>query len=381
MKSWLGATNFCSKKVRWLLCWMEESLCLSLGMSRLGYHLLFWTGYVFFKTYLNISSGSSALLSDLSGDITKYGALLGAQLVFLVVKVPLVYACFYGMDRYLDHRWNRLSAISLFIVLFSAGVVCMATLNHFFILPVLFSYHNASPVFLKADSLLYHFFTLAFVAGIASSLRLLNKQYQAKLRESELEKEKTETELKYLKNQINPHFLFNTLNNIYSLARKKSEQTPEAVMKLSQLMRFMLYEASSPQILLVDELKLIEDYITLEKLRYADRLVVDYKTKLDNPDQRIAPLLLIHFVENAFKHGAGESRFDSFISIDITLDNGLLTAIITNTKENSLASGTGKQIGLDNIKRQLELLYPNHKLTFVNDQTRFSVQLSVHLND
>jgi two-component system, LytTR family, sensor kinase len=306
---------------------------------------------------------------------------LGAQLVFLVVKVPLVYACFYGMDRYLDHRWNRLSAISLFIVLFSAGVVCMATLNHFFVLPVLFSYHNASPVFLKADSLLYHFFTLAFVAGIASSLRLLNKQYQAKLRESELEKEKTETELKYLKNQINPHFLFNTLNNIYSLARKKSEQTPEAVMKLSQLMRFMLYEASSPLILLVDELKLIEDYITLEKLRYADRLVVDYKTKLDNPDQRIAPLLLIHFVENAFKHGAGESRFDSSISIDITLDNGLLTAIITNTKENSLASGTGKQIGLDNIKRQLELLYPNHKLTFVNDQTRFSVQLSVHLND
>lgn len=151
-------------------------------------------------------------------------------------------------------------------------------------------------------------------------------------------------------------------------------------MKLSKLMRFMLYEAGNPEILLVDELKLIEDYITLEKLRYADRLTVDYRKELDNPGQRIAPLLLIHFVENAFKHGAGESRFDSSISIDITLKNGLLTAVITNTKENTVETTGVKQIGLDNIKRQLELLYPRHNLTFTDKEFHFSVQLSIHLN-
>ena len=152
-------------------------------------------------------------------------------------------------------------------------------------------------------------------------------------------------------------------------------------MKLSKLMRFMLYEASSPQILLVDELKLIEDYISLEKLRYADRLSVEYRKKIDNPGQRIAPLLLIHFVENAFKHGAGESRFDSFIVIDVVLENGLLTAAISNTKETDLIPVSAKPIGLDNIKRQLELLYPRHSLTFVNNQSHFSVQLTIHLND
>lgn len=350
-------------------------------MSRIASHILFWSGYVFFKTYLNVSAGSSALIPDSYPDIARYGLLAGAQVTFLVIKVPLVYGSFYCIDRYLDHRWNRGVVIGLLGILFSIAVVGMALVNHLFILPVLFSYHDASPDFLKMDSMLYHFFTLVFVVGVASSLRLLNKQYKSRLRESELQQEKTETELKYLKNQINPHFLFNTLNNIYALARKQSEQTPEAVMKLSKLMRFMLYEASSPQILLMDELQLIEDYIALEKLRYADRLVVEYKKKIDNVEQRIAPLLLIHFVENAFKHGAGESRFGSFISIEVTLEKGLLTAGVTNTTESTLGSGNDKHIGLENIKRQLELLYPQHSLTLTNDQEHFKVQLSIRLNN
>jgi sensor histidine kinase YesM len=360
---------------------MAESLCFSLDMGRFGNHIIFWLSYVFFKTYLNVSAGSSALLPESSPDAARYALLFGAQLTFLIVKVPLVYSCFYATDRYLEHRWNRWMLIGLLVLLLSVSAVAMAILNHFFVLPVLFSYHKASGEFIEMDSLIYHFFTLVFVVGVASSLRLLKKQYQSSLRESELKREKTETELKYLKNQINPHFLFNTLNNIYSLARKQSDQTADAVMKLSKLMRFMLYESNSPRIRLIEELKLIEDYIELEKLRYADRLTVEFKTQLDKPDQPIAPLLLIHFVENAFKHGAGESRFESLIVIDVKLEKGLLTVKIINTKENVLESGNQKPIGLENVKRQLQLLYPRHKLSLVNDKTHFSVQLSIHLKD
>jgi LytS/YehU family sensor histidine kinase len=203
---------------------------------------------------------------------------------------------------------------------------------------------------------------------------------QSKINEQVLQKEKAIAELKFLKAQISPHFLFNTLNNIYSLARKESKLTPEVILKLSKLMRFMLYDASSPTILLIDELKLIEDYIALEKLRYSDRLRVEFKSDLDFPSQRMAPLLLIHFVENAFKHGASESRFDSFISIHVELKKGMLLAKITNTTEEHQQLKEDNAIGLNNMKRQLELLYPKHTLTITKEIRKFSIELIIPLS-
>ena len=307
--------------------------------------------------------------------------LFSTQLTFLIIKVPLVYACFLCIDRYFENRWSKSVSLLLIALFFVIAIVCMTLLNHLFVLPLIINYQGPISNVFDINSLLYHFFVLAFVVGAACSLKLLRKQYHSKLKETELQKEKTETELKYLKGQINPHFLFNTLNNIYALARKQSEQTPEAVMKLSKLMRFMLYEASNEKILLSDEVKLIEDYISLEKLRYTDRLKIEFKTEIDNTNQTIAPLLLIHFVENAFKHGASESRFESSISISITLHTGILVARIRNTKEANAAIGNEGKIGLDNIKRQLELLYPRHTLILSNDQHYFNVELTIPLND
>lgn len=348
-------------------------------MHRIGYHILFWALYVSFKTYLNLTAGASVLLPESLEDLTKFQLSVSAQLSFLTIKIPLVYACFGVIGQYLSHRLNRYWAIALLALLFALAVVLMIFLNHYFVLPVVFNYSNVEPIVFSAYSLLYHFFTLVFVVGVASSIKLLRRQYQSRLKELQLQKEKTETELKYLKGQINPHFLFNTLNNIYSLARKKSDHTPEAIMKLSQLMRFMLYEASSPQILLVDELKLIGDYIELEKLRYGDKLKIEFTTDIDNGSQTIAPLLLIHFVENAFKHGASESRFRSFISINIQLKEGLLSATIDNSKEENAAMNEDGKIGLHNIKRQLELIYPNHSLNLTNESTFFRVELKTDL--
>lgn len=253
----------------------------------------------------------------------------------------------------------------------------LTILYKLYILPSVLNYQGQVDLY-NINSLIYYSFTLIFVVGVASSFRLLKRQYQSKIKEAELQKEKTQAELKYLKGQINPHFLFNTLNNIYSLARKGSDQTSDAVLKLSKLMRFMLYEASNDTILLTDELKLIQDYIALEKLRYGDRLSITYKEALDNPQQSIAPLMLIHFIENAFKHGASESRFDSFIHMNITLVKGLLQVVVTNSKADA-AGKSGNKIGLENIRRQLELVYPKHELTFQDDPDKFTVSLTLPL--
>lgn len=346
-------------------------------MQRLRNHLLFWFTYVAFKTYLNLSAETVALLSA-DDQWQLVSKILIVQFSILGIKVPLVYSTFYLADAYLLRGWALLRVIAALLLVFTLAVLCMTVLNHTFILPIVLEYTGTVAPILSIDSLLYHFFTLSFVVGAANAIRLFRRQHHSRLREVALQKEKTEAELNYLKSQINPHFLFNTLNNIYSLARKGAPQTAEAVLKLSKLMRFMLYEASHSTILLSDELKLIQDYIALEKLRYTDRLVVTYTEVIDNAQQRIAPLLIIHFVENAFKHGASESRFDTSISIAITLKEKVLKAAIRNSKATNTESTT-TPIGMENIQRQLQLVYPQHQLVIDNTSDYFSVDLTIPL--
>jgi LytS/YehU family sensor histidine kinase len=281
----------------------------------------------------------------------------------------------------IDKYFKEELSLSLSIFYSISSILCaipiVVVVNNQFIHPVI-NNDSSHPLSFDIGSLSYFAFNLGSVTGIACSVKLIRKQSQSKLMEHALQREKVEAELKFLKAQVSPHFLFNTLNNIYALARKQSSQTPEAVMKLSKLLRFMLYDASQHEILISDELKLIEDYIELEKLRYNDRLKVVFTVDIDNPNQRIAPLILIHFVENAFKHGAGESRFDIKINIAITLKASELTARFINTKGNTPTTKLENKIGMHNTKRQLELLYPKHQLTIVNDD-EYNVNLNLTL--
>ena len=352
-----------------------------LKLERVRNHILFWVAYLFFKTLLNVTAeGEETLVPSLiSGDL--FLLMMSMQLTFLLVKIPFVYLCFYLLDSYLLRHWKLWIALTAAAILFIIAALMMNVLNHAFILPVLLGHPERGFNVFALSSVLYYSFILLFVGGLASSIRLFRRQYQTQVRALALQKEKTEAELKYLKGQVNPHFLFNTLNNIYSLARTTSPKTPDAVLKLSKLMRFMLYEASHSKIKLADEIKLIEDYISLEKLRYADRLKVTYEVEIDNPDQEIAPLLLIHFVENAFKHGAGESRFEAYISIKIELKKGYLIATIENSKEVRREPESEQKIGMQNIKRQLELLYPNHTLTQTEEPTNFRIELTASLTN
>ena len=196
----------------------------------------------------------------------------------------------------------------------------------------------------------------------------------------EKEVKKTETELGFLKNQLNPHFLFNSLNSIYSLVRNKSDEAPQAVITLSQLMRYMLYDAKQEKVLLKHEIEYIENYISLQRLRLSNSENVTVSIKGEYENKKIYPLLLISFIENAFKYGTNfKGITDVAVTIEVLQDKLLFRVnnFLGNYKKNDSSSG----IGLDNIKNRLELLYPNsHHLSITSNEKRYFVDLELTIN-
>jgi two-component system, LytTR family, sensor kinase len=192
--------------------------------------------------------------------------------------------------------------------------------------------------------------------------------------------EKQEAELNYLKSQTNPHFLFNTLNNIYSLSRDKSDLAPESILRLSKILRFMLYETSGAYIAIEQELKIITDYIDLEKLRYDETLRINFNYDIEDLKQALPPLLLMPLVENAFKHGVSETRDNPFIDIHLSVNQRQLTFIVKNSAETLTADGNVKErIGLSNLRRQLELLYKDYNLQLKQGISEFTATLKINL--
>ena len=194
-------------------------------------------------------------------------------------------------------KWSLYSLMTLLFTIFLYRALLV-----FLIDPVIYGWHDEPASFFYALGFPVALMDIGFVSGAAIAIKQIRQQLMSVKMEQLLIKEKLETELKYLRNQTNPHFLFNTLNNIYALARKKSNDTPDAIMKLSKLLRFMLYEAAKPLITIGDEIRLLEDYIDLEKIRYNSKLTISFLKDIDNEQESISPLLLLPFVENAFKH-------------------------------------------------------------------------------
>jgi LytS/YehU family sensor histidine kinase len=193
--------------------------------------------------------------------------------------------------------------------------------------------------------------------------------------------EKQQAELNYLKSQTNPHFLFNTLNNIYSLARDKSDLAAESILRLSKILRFMLYETSGQFIAIEQELKIINDYIDLEKLRYDDSLIVNFNYDVEDMKQSVPPILLIPLVENAFKHGVSETRNNPFVDIHLSVKNRRLFFIVKNSVEGHSGENNVKEnIGLSNLRRQLELLYSDFNLSVQQEDSIFISTLKINLS-
>tara|TARA_R110002073_G_scaffold128999_3_gene275109 strand:+ start:70855 stop:71931 length:1077 start_codon:yes stop_codon:yes gene_type:complete len=199
-----------------------------------------------------------------------------------------------------------------------------------------------------------------------------------------LQKEKATTELKFLKSQTNPHFLFNTLNNLYALTLDRSEKAPDVVLKLSDMLDYMLYQCKDAEVPLKKEIDFIQDYIDLESLRYGKKLTLNFTHHLHSPNVMIAPLILISFIENAFKHGASNNLKDSVIEIDLTTNQEQLCFKVYNTRPTKIESTKKNEshygIGLSNAKRQLELNYKNnHDLKSSKTDNDFQIVLNINL--
>lgn len=199
---------------------------------------------------------------------------------------------------------------------------------------------------------------------------------------TKLNEQKKIAELAVLKNQLNPHFLFNTLNNLYALAYKKSEKTMLVIQKLSEILDYTLYGCNDTFVPISKEIELIENYLTLEKVRYDDRVVISFNNKITDSDIKIAPLLLLTFIENAFKHGVSQELTQAKISIILQQEENYLSFYIENTKPSSIVANNKEPIGIKNVKQQLDLLYNSNYELLINDQKdTFSVQLKILLDE
>ncbi len=227
---------------------------------------------------------------------------------------------------------------------------------------------------------LYNFFITSFlVSGFAVGIRYAESAVRKEEEIKELEREKLNSELALLKNQVSPHFFFNTLNNIYSLIEMNREDAREAVLSLSKMMRYMLYESEQGNTRLSNEIAFMRGYIDLMKLRISDRVKLTVSFPEDYVDQDLPPLLFIPFIENAFKHGVS-TMGNSFIDIALGVEDGLITFIAANSINRKGSDGpqVASGIGLDNVRKRLALLYPGrHDLRIDSQETVFTVKLTV----
>ena len=221
------------------------------------------------------------------------------------------------------------------------------------------------------------------IGGLAAAIKLMKHWYIKQERNLQLQKENAESQLQVLKAQVHPHFLFNTLNNIYSYTQNSSAVASHLVMGLSEMLRYMLYEGSQPLVPLSKELKMIEEYIGLEKIRYGNKLELHIDMPADTHDLNIAPLLLLPFVENCFKHGTSNILDNPWLNLQIIIKGRMMTMKLLNGKS-PRSSGRGSHepgIGISNVRKRLELIYPGkHELSVTDDPDVFVVSLKVELD-
>jgi LytS/YehU family sensor histidine kinase len=223
-------------------------------------------------------------------------------------------------------------------------------------------------------------FFLIYTTGTGMAAFFVRRNILFRKENDEKESLQKEMELTYLKEQVNPHFLFNSLNSIYSLSRQQSPETPDVVMQLSELMRYQLESAKKDTVLLKEELEFIENYLLLEEKRLSERCTIEFLIEGNLADLRIAPMLLIPFVENAVKHGAQSTNEQSKIDISAFIKDSSLHFSVVNSKPSTVSESKRKGMGLENVRRRLNLLYlDSHVLEIDDKENLYRINLVVDL--
>ncbi|MBU2920300.1 histidine kinase [Winogradskyella psychrotolerans] len=346
----------------------KEFILKKIGQGLL--HALFWCAVLLFYTYF-FGVGSN-----------NFNDTLVFSLFLMPITIATTYVSIYKLipDYLIKKRYFLFVLYSSYTLIISAYLVMVSI---FFSLIYIsnFEYNDMNPL---TRNILFVMTGIYLVTFIVSAFKLMKLNIKASQKTKTLETKILETqlklkeqELKYLKMQIHPHFLFNTLNTMYGFALKKADETPKMILKLSNLLDYLLYQADKPFVNLKDEINHIEDYISLEQMRFSDTLNVEFSKNISLENIEMAPMLLIPFVENSFKHGKiRNGSLDISIYIKANAENITFKIKNSSTKDLSIKEG----IGLENIKKRLDFLYPNqHQLEIINSTNDFEVLLTLNL--
>ena len=355
----------------------EDFIFTKVWPQRLYRHIVFWVLYYLFSlvTYFH----------DLLEKTTfgKWVVVESTEVFFHVVTQVLF--C-YSLLYLLLPLWERKKHI-----VFVIGIILLTTCTFWI-------YYGESMFFFKRihfwaglpfrPAKIMRWFTLISLfsyfpisAGLVITISILKKFYVKQKENQLLTRENANAELQLLKAQVHPHFLFNTLNNIYSFTLSKSPEASSLVNKLSDTIYYMITDCNNNAVLLEKELKMLEDYMGLEKVRYGDRLEIHADITKDCQGKFIAPLLMIPFVENCFKHGSSMMRGKQWIRLSIQVSNNLLEFKLSNSKPAaSLLTRNKNGIGLLNVKKRLALLYPGkHQLEITASEAVYNVHMQIEL--
>jgi sensor histidine kinase YesM len=336
-------------------------------------HTLFWT-FAYFILLSIFSSENYKILADIFNPIAdNFYTLIFLFTLFLAVIVNL-YLC---IPMFLKKKRYLLYILSFLAVLFSFTFFNQLLFDKWidYILPDFYfiSYYDYWDiatffiVFLSATTLL----------KLSKEWFELNESRQEMIR---LEKEKAEIELKALMGQINPHFLFNSLNVLYNLALKSSTETPSAIIKLSDILRYVIYEAGKKAVPISAEVDLIRNYIDLQRFRVDKNSRIDFECEIADDYLSVAPMLFLPLVENGFKHGIKGTIADTFIDIQLNASSEKMDFTVTNNRDKNTSFEKAKTsgIGLKNIASRLQLLYPaRHHLEISEEENKFKVKLTL----
>ena len=333
--------------------------------NRILQHILFWVAHLVFYAILYGSFEEN------------YKQTFLQEFIYLPVKIVFTYFTLYFLlPKYLLPEKYGAFFAWLTVSSFIAGIA-QRYIAFNFDYPLYFPLGLQDPFF-YLPKIIKMFVAIYPVTFFAVAIKLLKYWYINQQEQQVLAQEKLQAELKFLKTQIHPHFLFNTLNNLYALTLKASPKAPETVLKLSELINYMLYECAGNEVLLSKEVKFIRNYIDIEKMRYGDKLDVDIRVHGETHDRKIPALILLPFVENCFKHGASETLQLSWVKITIDNQPNLIVIKVENNKNGESTVQKKEGIGIQNVKRRLDLLYNGkHELKIINGKETFLVILTI----
>lgn len=345
---------------------------------------LLWGGYFTLTRYLNPVAYMA------TGKFPDFFKSMAETFFFLLPQTFLIYPVLYFVLPFYVFKQKYIKGILWFVFFYFVALLVHAIVLMYIPWDKVPWISNAK-LFLTTNTFQQKFF-MAYLGSIqgsitgvalASSFKMFKHYYSESLHNQQLQQENSEAQLRLLMAQVQPHFMFNTLNNIYSQAQEESPKTAKMIMELSHILRYILNEGKKDRVPLEHELQMVVDYINLEKIRYDDKLDLHYSFPKNVRDVSIAPLLLLPLVENCFKHGASKMINKPWINIKSELIQNKFSITLRNGKRDKISYDKNRKgTGIENVRHRLELLYPKrHTLEVKDEPDVFIVNLNIELDN